>query len=80
MRAHHLIAALTVVLAALTAGCALTPNFFRETGPSTWMPHESATAADIDAHYEPAPLRARGWQEIAIAPETGAVLHYPLSF
>ncbi len=68
------------MLTALTIGCAYTPNYYRETGPSVAAPWDSPTASDIKARYEPAKPRQRAWAQTAVAPETGAVVHWPLYF
>ncbi len=69
-----------VSIAALVGGCQILPNFFRETGPSTTMSWDSPTAADIKAHYQPAPTQPRDWPPSHTAPESGIVLHYPSYF
>jgi hypothetical protein len=69
-----------VLLLVLAPGCALTPNFFRETGPATRFPLESPTAFDIETRYEPSPIRHRNWPESTVLVKSGAVRHYPLYF
>ena len=73
---------LLVVGAALVvaAGCAYTPNYYRETGPSVAAPWDSPTASDVKARYASAPLRHREWAPTCVAPENGAVVHWPLYF
>jgi hypothetical protein len=78
VRAQALLCAASVLV--VLAGCALTPNYFRETGPSVWLPQDSATAADVKANYEPAALRTRDWPATEMRPARGIVQHYPLYF
>lgn len=62
------------------SGCTYTPNYFRETGPSVAAPWDSPTASDVKARFAPAPPRMRPWPATAVAPESGAVVHWPLYF
>lgn len=78
-RTVHPSAALLAMLAVL-GGCQLTPNFFRETGPSTTMSWDSPTAVDIKTHYEPSAPRYRDFPPSATASQSGIVQHYPLYF
>lgn len=68
------------VAVGLVAGCAHVPNQFREEGPSTTMAWDSPTAADVQARFQPAPPRQRGWELTAARAESGAVAHWPLYF
>lgn len=64
----------------LLTGCAHMVNYYKETGPSTQMSWESPTAQLVEAKYEPAPARTRGWEQVSVAPRSGAVYHWPLYF
>jgi len=66
--------------ASALCGCRYVPNQFREDGPSVTAQWDSATAADVKAHYAPAEQRQRGWPETTLTPESGAVAHLPLYF
>ncbi|MCK4343432.1 MAG: hypothetical protein KAY37_17095 [Phycisphaerae bacterium] len=71
---------LTVTVVGLSTGCALTPNYYREDGPSVTAAWDSPTAADVKARYEPLEPRHRAWGAMTVACESGAVAHYPLYF
>ena len=69
-----------LLLVGAGVGCAYIPNQFKEDGPSTTMNWDSPSAAEVRAHYQPAPQQHRDWQEVATAPQSGAIYHYPLYF
>jgi len=67
-----------LAVGAALAGCAMSINHFRETGPSTEMAWDSPTTADVKARYEPGPPRHRDWEAATVAAESGVVRHWPL--
>jgi len=64
----------------LSAGCAHVPNQFREDGPSVNAELDTPTARDVFAAAQPAEPRRRPWPALAVAPESGAVKHWPSYF
>lgn len=64
----------------LSAGCAATPNQWREDGPAATQTWSSPTVAAIESQYEPAEQRHRQWREMTVADAGGAVTHWPLYF
>ncbi len=74
------VALMSLLVAALVAGCAHIPNHYREEGPSTTMNWDSPTAADVKASHQPAEPRHRSWQTTTVAAESGGVDHWPLYF
>jgi hypothetical protein len=66
------------LLLAISTGCQIVPNYYRETGPATEMDWWTPTAKQICQKYDPAPLRSRGWPATSRQPLSGAVYHEPL--
>jgi hypothetical protein len=69
-----------LLAAVFAAGCTYVPNHFQEQGPSATAQWDSPTAADVKARYAAAPLRQRGWTEMTLTADSGAVEHLPLYF
>ena len=72
--------ALGIVVTGVVTGCVLTPNFYREDGPSVTTQWESPTAVDVLSRCEPAKLCQRDWPARTVTAESDAVQHYPLYF
>ncbi len=64
----------------LMAGCALTPKYYQESGPSVDKDWASPTAADVKTRFEPSAATQRDWPALQVATRSGTVQHYPLYF
>jgi len=73
-------AVLAISVTVICGGCAYTPNYHKETGPSTIMSWDSPTAADVKARFASAERRQRDWPRTEVAAEDGAIIHWPLYF
>ncbi len=69
---------LGLLAVALSSGCSIAVNHFKEDGPSTTMNWDSPTTADVKARFKEAEPRERGWTATTVAAESGKVYHYPL--
>ncbi len=62
---------------AALCGCAVTPNQFREDGPSVELEWDSPSSADVKGRYALAQQRVREWPAQSATIEDGRVLHLP---
>lgn len=61
-------------------GCGAIHNQFREDGPAAEETWDSDTAMDVDARFQPAEGRSRGWNQSVFVGERGVAVHGPLYF